>query len=99
MYKRIIQFKDKKCFGNETIIFQNEENFFIIMIDRSGKTYFFADLKLECLYPANSYIKKVNFEYDAKSEAAELKYNFDIDLSKYGCSKCPDWLRALIKNN
>lgn len=67
------------------------------MLDQGEKTYFFADLELEYLYPANSYIKKVGFAYDAESEAVELKYNFDIDLSKYGCSKCPDWIRTLIK--
>lgn len=99
MYKKFVRFKDKKSFGNEVIVFRSEENFLIIIIERGTKAYYFVDIDVEYLYPVDSYMKNINFVYDEKSEKAVLDYSFDIDLKKYGSTRCPEWLKSLIKSN
>ena len=94
--KKIVFWKDEKNFGNETLVFDNEKNYLVIMIECGIAAYYFLDLSLSKLYPANSYMKEINFTYNT-SNCDWGTINFDINLDRYGFSICPDWLRVLIK--
>lgn len=97
MYTKIIQTYDKPHFGTKTTIYRGEENFFIIIDGRDGKNYFFADLDLVNFYPVNSYMRSINYEYGSENDGIELNLKFDINLSKYGYSPSPKWLRNLFE--
>lgn len=99
MYKKIAELNDKKHFGTQTIIYKCEQNFLVVILGRDGVDYYFIDLEIKNLYPANSYMKAKKFSYENRRGQATLECHFDIDLSKYGCSKCPPWLREILISN
>ena len=94
MYKKLGYYEDKKCFGDQVIVYKSEQNFFIVIKDREETVYFFVDNYLEKLYPVNSYMKKLGFVYNDKMQLINFP---TIDLSFYGYSKCPEHLRETIK--
>ena len=96
MYTKIIETYDKAHFGTKIMVYKGDENFLIIIDGRGEKNYFFADLKLVKFYPVNSYMRSINYEYDALNGGIELNQKFYIDLSKYGFSQVPKWLRKLF---
>jgi hypothetical protein len=98
MYKKIVQRKDTIHFGYETIILKSEENFLIIMVGLCNKAYYFADLELKYLYPVDSYMQKINFEYDTAKEITDFDYRFDICFHKLVFARCPAWISALINH-
>lgn len=97
MYKKIIHFKDKKHFGSQIVIYKSESNYLIIMKDRDGQSYYFLDNKLEFLYPMNTFMKKINFKFDFDNIREEINQSFELDLSQYGHSVCPEFIKNLIK--
>lgn len=96
MYKKIINFKDKKHFGSKILVYKSEINYLIITKDRDGQSYYFLDNKLEFLYPCNSYMKKINFSFNFENANEEINYIFEINLSQYGHSPCPEYFKKLF---
>lgn len=99
MYKKIISKHDKKHFGTKTIIYKGDENYFIIIDGRDRKDYFFVDLELTNLYPVDTYMRNIHYEYEANDDCDEMNIHFDIPLSKYGYSPCPQWIKSLLEGN
>lgn len=97
MYKKLIHFVDKKHFGNQILVYKSEINYLVIIKDRNEQSYFFLDNDLEFLYPVNSYMKKIEFDFEFDHINEELNYVFDINLSQYGYLPCPEQLMNLIK--
>ena len=97
MYNRIYLFTDKKHFGNRVAIYKGENNYFVIVKDRDDKAYFFVDKEVGKMYPANSYIDKMMIDFNFNYQ--QIEESFDIDLSKYGFSACPNWLKEIILAN
>ena len=97
MYNRICLFTDKRHFGVRVAVYKGENNYFVIIMDRDDKAYFFVDKDVDKMYPVNSYIDKMMSDYDFVSQ--QIENRFDIDLSKYGFSACPDWLKKAILAN
>lgn len=100
MMRIILHFTDKQNFGNQIIVYtgsgRDGELFFVIIADRDEIAYYFVDKNLEKMYPANSYIASLRFEYNIHKAQTNLDIEFDIDLSRYGSSKCPAFLSELI---
>lgn len=97
MYKKTIHFVDKKHFGSQVLVYKSNTNYLIIIKNREEQSYFFLDNNLELLYPINSYMKKIGFNFNFEHINEELNYVFEINLSQYGCSVCPEWLLKLIR--
>ena len=97
MYKRLFHVVHK-IRGEEIFIYQGKENYFVIMMERSSTVYSIVDFGLENMYPVNTYLKSINFEFDPHS-TKNIPYSFDINLLHYGSSKCPEWIRLLIEKN
>lgn len=97
MYRKLLEHTDKKNFGARTTIYHGDDNYFIILSDRDGETYWFLDLDMERLYPVNTYLKSIGFSCDRNRLGKAFNDMFDVDLSKLGSSDCPKWLRDLIK--
>lgn len=98
MYEKIGYYKDKKNFGNQIVIYKGENNYLVIIKDRDEISYYFVDNNITNLYPMNSYMKKIGFIYDFNVFESQIKNCFDLELSKYGYSACPDHLKNLIKS-
>ena len=96
MYKKIVQFVDKDHFGDKIVIFQGKDNYFIIMCDRGETAYFFLDNALQYLYPVNSYIRNIGYQYKFEESNDTIEIDFKIDLVKYGHMQCPEYLKKLI---
>lgn len=96
MYKKIIYLNDKKHFGNELVVYKGEINYLIIINDRDGQAYYFVDNKFEFLYPMNTYMKNINFNFDFNNIKEEIDQSFNLDLSHYGHSVCPEFIKTLI---
>lgn len=98
---KIIHFVDKQHFGNQIFVYcgniRSDRIFFIIMKDREEIVYFFVDNSLQRIYPVNSYIELIGFEFDINRAPNVIDIQFDIDLSHYGSSACPFFLSNLIK--
>lgn len=92
MYKKIIHYKDKQHFGDEVVVYQGEDNFFIVSTDRGILSCFFIDLRLTRLYPV-----ALNLNFDIKHCPDQLDYDFDIDLNIRGYGTCPECYKVLIK--
>ena len=97
MYKKVIQLKEKNFFGNQIAIFQSDDNYFVIMDDRGEIVYFFLDKNLQYLYPVNSYIKKIGYQYEFEKPIETIGFDFKIDLNQYGHSPCPEYLKEIVK--
>lgn len=95
MYKKLGFYKDKKNFGNQVIVYKGRQDYFVVIKDREEIVYCFVDDNLEKLYPMNSYITKIGFVY---SEEINVIDCINIDLSFYGHSNCPEYLREIIQN-
>ena len=76
MYTKLGYYKDKKNFGNQIVLYGNDDNFLVIINDRGELSYFFVDSNIEKMYPVNSYMKKNGFDYDF----LELKKQIKIAL-------------------
>ena len=61
--------------------------------------YFFVDLELTNLYPVDTYMRNIHYEYDSNDDCDEMNIHFDIPLSKYGYSPCPPWIKSLLEGN
>ena len=103
MFQKIIHFVDEKHFGDQVIIYEGEikesKVYFTVIKDREEVVYFFVDENLKKMYPVNSYILSVGVDIDIYNIPEYLDLIFDIDLSRYGYSKCSDFLVKLIQNN
>ena len=97
MYNIIIHFKDKKHFGSQIAIYKSEINYLIIIKDRDEQSYYFLDNKLEFFYPMNTYMKNINFNFDFDNVKEKINQSFELDLSQYGSSVCPEFVKNLIK--
>ena len=95
MYKKLGFYKDNKNFGNQVIVYKGRQDYFVVIKDREEIVYYFIDDNLENLYPMNSYITKIGFVY---SEEINVIDCINIDLSLYGHSNCPEYLREIIQN-
>ena len=97
MYKIIVNIYDEKHFGSKLLIYKSEENYLIASKSRDGIFYSFLDNELKFLYPVDSYMRKINFSIDFGNIKPEISDCFDINLSEYRCSNCPDYIIRLIK--
>ena len=95
MYKKLGCYKDKKNFGNQVIVYKSNKDYFVIIKDREEVVYYLVDDNINKLYPMNSYMKKIGFVYCEESNDLNC---FDIDLSLYEHSNCPEYLQKIIKN-
>lgn len=96
--KKIIDYYDRKNFGNRIHVFDNGNNYFCIMLDRGETTYAFISHDLKRFYPVDSIIRNRNFNYDFQSNAEKMDIPLEIDLSKLGYSECSSFLVDLINN-
>ena len=95
MYKKLGFYKDKKNFGNQVIVYKGKQDYFVVIKDREEIVYYFVDDNLEKIYPMNSYIKKTGFVYREENKVIDC---INADLSLYGHSNCPKYLRKIIQN-
>ena len=100
---KIIHFVDKKHFGNQVLVYKGRNKkeyvYFVVIKDREEIVYFLVDSNLEKMYPVNSYIRSLKIDVNLQSISEYLDIVFDIDLSKYGYSKCSDFIVKLISDN
>ena len=94
MYKKLGFYKDKKNFGNQVIVYKGKQDYFVVISDRAEIVYYLVDGNLEKMYPMNSYIKKIGFVYEENNVIDCI----NVDLSLYGHSNCPEYLRKIIQN-
>ena len=87
--------------------------YFVAITDRGEPAYYFVDSNLEKMWPVNSYIDRLGISigfHNIHINRSEISISFhntqdcldfdiDIDLSKYGYSKCPPFLVKLIREN
>ena len=45
----------------------------------------------------NTFMEKNNFNFDFDSIIEEINQSFELDLSQYGHSVCPEFIKNLIK--
>ena len=99
MYKIIGNYRDRKCFGDQVFIYKSEDNFLVILTDRGELAYFVVDFEMEKMYPINTYMKNNGLCFDINNAVDHINIAIDIDFSKYGYTKCPDYLNAIIKKS
>lgn len=99
MYTRIVLYKDKENFGNTVVIYKSSSNYLVIIKDRDEISYYFLDKDMKKMYPMNTYMKQIDFEYSFENSNDQIDRFFDVDLSKYGYSVCPEYLKKLIINS
>ena len=95
-YIKIVEDHNQGHFGAKTVVYRGEAHYFIIIEDRDGRNYYFADLELAHLYPAGSYLRSTRFVYDSENSD---EWDFQFNFSGYGYSPFPEWLKALIGRN
>ena len=102
MFLKIIYFIDEKHFGDKTLVYKgkikDDNIYFVVMQDRGETAYFFVYDNLNRLYPMNTYINSLGIEITFDNIPECINIDFDIDLSKYGYSSCPQFLYGLIQN-
>ena len=96
MYTRIVLHKDKENFGNTVVVYKSSSNYLVITKDRDEVSYYFLDKDINMMYPMNTYMKQIEFEYSFENADVQLDRIFDVDLSMYGSSICPDNLKKLV---
>ena len=103
MMRKILHFVDKRNFGNQVVVYtgkiRHNEIYFVVIQDREEIVYSFLDNNLERLYPVDTYIASLGYEFDINEVQDNLDVQFDIDLTRYGSSPCPAFLSELIKQN
>ena len=95
MYKKLGFYKDKKNFGNQVIVYKSKQDYFVVIKDREETVYYFVDDNLEKIYPMNSYITKIGFVFREEINVIDC---INVNLSLYGHSNCPEYLRKIIQN-
>ena len=95
MYKKLGFYKDKKNFGNQVIVYKGKQDYFVVIKDREETVYYFVDYNLEKIYPMNSYIAKIGFVFREEINVIDC---INVNLSLYGHSNCPEYLRKIIQN-
>jgi hypothetical protein len=95
MYKKLGFYKDNKNFGNQVIVYKGKQDYFVVIKDREETVYYFVDDNLEKIYPMNSYITKIGFVFREEINVIDC---IKVDLSLYGHSNCPEYLRKIIQN-
>ncbi len=93
MYRKLGCYRDKKNFGNQVIVYKRSQDYLIIIKDRDEIVYYLVDNNIKKLYPINSYMNKIGFVYCEENEID----GFDINLSLYGHSNCPEYLQKIIR--
>lgn len=100
MFKKIIEFFDSKHFGDKVFVYQGKncgaEIYLTIIKDREEIAYFIVDNTLTDLYPYNIEKDFPGFRFDIVKPPETIGLCLDIDLSRYGKSKCPEFIRKLI---
>lgn len=100
---KLFHFIDEKHFGNQVLVYKgknrNEDIYFLIIKDREEIVFYFVDKNLERMYPINSYIDSLGIRIDLSNIPERININFNLDLSKYGCSKLPLFFYDLLKHN
>lgn len=95
MYKKILHKKHPQCFGDQVFVFEGENNYFLIVMDRDGVNYYFVDQALKYMYPATSYMWKIGaVSIDAFCDA--LEFPSEINLDALGHGDCPQWFVNLV---
>jgi len=95
MYKKLGFYKDKKNFSNQVIVYKSKQDYFVVIKDREETVYYFVDDNLEKIYPMNSYITKIGFVFREEINVIDC---VNVNLSLYGHSNCPKYLRKIIQN-
>ena len=95
MYKKLGFYKDQKNFGNQVIVYKGKQDYFVVIKDREETVYYFVDDNLEKIYPMNSYITKIGFVFKEEINVIDC---INVNLSLYGHSNCPEYLRKIIQN-
>lgn len=99
MYTRIVLYKDEQNFGNTVVIYKSSLNYLVIIKEKDEVSYYFLDKDINMMYPMNTYMKQIDFEYSFENTDDQLDRFFDVDLSKYGNSICPEYLKKLITDS
>ena len=103
MFQKILYHLDKQHFGNQILVYKGyyEQNdiYFVAITDRGEPAYFCVDSNLEKMFPVNSYIDRLGLDIDFNNIQDSLDFTIDIDLSKYGYSKCSPFIAKLISEN
>ena len=103
MFQKILYHLDKQHFGNQILVYKGyyEQNdiYFVAITDRGESAYFCVDSNLEKMFPINSYIDRLGLDIDFNNIQDSLDFTIDIDLSKYGYSKCSPFIAKLISEN
>ena len=99
MYTRIVLYKDKENFGNTVVVYKSSSNYLVIIKDRDEVSYYFLDKDINMMYPMNTYMKQIDFEYSFENIDNQIDRFFDVDLSTYGHSICPEYLKKLITDS
>ena len=96
MYKKILHKKYPRSFGDQVFVFEGENDYFLIVADRDGVSYYFVDKALKNMYPASSYLTKMGADsIDAFCDV--LEFPFKIVLDTLGHGDCPQWVIDLVK--
>ena len=100
MFSKIVDFYDYKNFGNKVVVYKGDyysgHIFITVIKDREEIVYFIVDDTLSHMYPINQQNVLPNLEFNIKNPPLNIDVSLDIDLHKYGKSKCPQWLRKII---
>ena len=102
MFFKIGHFIDKKHFGNQVVVYKGknhgEDIYFLVIKDREEVVYFLVNENTDNWYPVNSLVNgwKINISFEYIPSVINL--NLDIDLSKYGSSSCPQFIRKIIND-
>ncbi len=95
MYKLIICFTDKQNFGNQIIVYGGDENYLVIEKDREDAALYVVDNATSKMYPVNTIMKQRKLVFDFNNIPTCI--DCTIDVSQYGYSPCPPWLKMLIQ--
>ena len=64
MYTIIVLYKDEQNFGNTVVIYKSSSNYLVIIKDRDEVSYYFLDKDINMMYPMNTYMKQIDFEFE-----------------------------------
>ena len=95
MYTKIGLYLDNKHFGSKIVVYKGSKDYLLIIKDRDGLGYFFVNNEVNKIYPVNSYMEHIGFIYNIDIPDEQLN-TFDIDLSVWGYSSFPKYLKEII---
>ena len=97
MFIKIFQHIEKKCFGDKFIVYQgknrNESIYIAVVKDRDEIVNFIIDNELKYMYPC----MVPEFIIDLNNPPENIDFCMDIDLTRYGKSRCPISYQKLIQ--